>query len=184
VRAGRRTWIAARRPVIPVRPFPLPQLFDAGGAGAPRPPATAPVALAVSRGALWALIPDGEAARLERRDPATGRLLGATPVPPGRALVATRHAAWLLESSGRVRRVGTDGSRRALLRRIRALASDGEGRLWALRRDGRTLLRLRPADGRVLSLGRTRREAARLALTRGHLWLAAPGSRRLERVRA
>ena len=130
-------------------------LFAAGGAGAPRPPASAPLALAASRGALWALVGDGEGARLERRDPATGRLLGATPVPPSRALVATRGAAWLLEASGRVRRLGTDGSRRVGLRRVRALASDGEGRLWALRSDGRTLLRLRPADGRVLSLGRS-----------------------------
>ncbi len=182
VRAGRRTWIAARRPSSPLGPYPLPQLFDARGVGAPRQPASAPAALAVSRGALWALVPDGEAARLERRDPATGRLLGATRVPPSRALVATRRAAWLLEASGRVRRIGTDSSRRVRLRRIRALASDGEGRLWALRSDGRTLLRLRPADGRVMSLGRTRHRASRIALTRRHLWLAAPGTRRLERV--
>ena len=149
VRAGGRTWIAARRQSGPLLPSPQPQLFDARGAGAPRQPERAPVALAAGRGALWALEPAGAAMRLERRDPATGLLRRATRVPPSRALVATRTAAWLLEASGRLRRIGTDGSRRVRLRRIRAIASDGEGRIWALRSDGRTLLRLRPSDGRV-----------------------------------
>jgi hypothetical protein len=184
VRTGSRTWIAAPRHTSPLRPYPQPQLFDAHGAAAPRQPERAPIALAAGGGTLWALVPDGEAARLERRDAATGRLQRASRVRPGRRLVATRDAAWLVEAGGRLRRIGADGSRRAVLRRIRAVASDGGGRLWALRTDGRTLLRLRPSDGRVLTLGRSRHRVSRLALTDGYLWLAAPGTVRLERVRA
>ena len=187
VRAGTRTWIAAPAPRPPSPGWPLPappRLFDPRGVAAPRQPASAPAGLAAGRGTLWALVRDGEAARLERRDPAAGRLLGTTRLPPARALVATRHAAWVLAASGRVHRIGADGSHRVRLRGVRRLASDGEGRLWALRADGRTVLRLGPADGRVLSLGRTAGRVSRLALTHRHLWLAAPGSRRLERIRA
>ena len=178
-----RTWIATRRARIgwPLPPPPL--LLDSRGVGAPQQPASAPAALAAGRGALWALVVDGDAARLELRDPETGRLRRSTRVPPSRALVATRGAAWLLEPSGRLRRVGAKGAVRVRLRRILAIASDSGARLWALRSDGRTVLQLDHESGRVLSLGRTAGKVSQLALTRTGVWLAGPGTGRLEHIR-
>lgn len=183
VSARGRTWIATRRARIrwPLPPPPL--LLDSRGVGAPQQPASAPAALAAGRGALWALVVDGDAARLELRDPETGRLRRSTRVPPSRALVATRGAAWLLEPSGRLRRVGAKGAVRVRLRRILAIASDSGARLWALRSDGRTVLQLDHESGRVLSLGRTAGKVSELALTRTGVWLAGPGTGRLEHIR-
>ncbi len=185
VRAGSTTWVAGR--ALGARPaggWPLlagPLLADARGAAAPRQPARVPTDLAASRGVLWVLVPDGAGGRLERRAAAGGRLVAATEAPPSAALVATRHAAWLLAPSGLLRRVGVRGDVRIARTGIRAVASDGARRLWALRSDGRTVLRLEPATGRVLALGRTARPASQLALTRGGVW--ATGGPTLERVR-
>ena len=183
VSARGRTWIATRRARIRWPLAPPPLLLDSRGVGAPQQPASAPAALAAGRGALWALVVDGDAARLELRDPDTGRLRRSTRVPPSRALVATRGAGWLLERSGRLRRVGAKGAVRVRLRRILAIASDSGARLWALRSDGRTVLRLDHESGRVLSLGRTAGKVSQLALTRTGVWLAGPGTGRLEHIR-
>ncbi|HMN98168.1 MAG TPA: hypothetical protein PKD59_02025 [Miltoncostaeaceae bacterium] len=141
-------------------------------------------ALAADGRALWLLVDDDGTVRMERRDPATGALVRRTRSAPAvatAALAVGRGVAWLLPRGGRLLRVGLAGPPREVRTGLRAIVA-GDGELWAVASDGRTVLRLDPA-GRVRARATSPvRLSGHMALTGGQAWVLAESGRQVVRV--
>ena len=143
-------------------------------------------AAAADAGALWLLVErDGGGARLERRDPATGRLLRWTRLPDKAArgaLAPARGGAWVLARNGQLLRVGRNARPRKVLGHIRAIAAVDD-QVWALKADRRTILNLHPATGRQRGRVSVKpRLSGRMAFTGRHVWILAASGRQAVRI--
>ncbi len=186
---GTRLWAVSACDRASEADCPTGQRLRRLTAGDPAHAATPPLLgtathIAVNRRALWtATVDRAGRARLERRDPATGRPLRTTRLAhrPS-ALAAGARAGWVLTSRGDLLRVSATGRTQRVQRGLATITAAGD-QLWALRRDRRTVVNLHPTTGRVRG---TARAAARLsntmAITNRHVWALSTSGRLLVRL--
>lgn len=138
-------------------------------------------------GRLCLVHPAGRGSVLEWRDPRTGRLRGERALPGrveegGLALCGRR--TWVMTTAGALVTAARTGPTRQVAEGVRAAAA-GDGVVWALKRDGVTVLRIDPATGAITGVALTPRPAgagARLVAAGGGVWVLDPGRRGLVHV--
>ncbi len=186
--AGARTWALAACE-IEATVCPTGQGLRGIGAGDEAPvdatlsPGTV-THIGGGRRALWVAATDPAGrARLERRDPTTGRLVGTVHLArPPAGVAAGLRGAWVLDRRGDLLRVSAGGKVTRTQRGLRAVAARDD-QLWAVRRDGRTVVNLHPVSARVRGEARAGvRLSDAMAITNRHVWVLSKAGRSVVRL--
>jgi DNA-binding SARP family transcriptional activator/DNA-binding beta-propeller fold protein YncE len=142
-----------------------------------------PVALNVTRNAIWvANFDDKTVSRIPRGHASTTAVgIGSTPT----GLAHAGDAIWAISSFGQIDRVDTaTGEVAAVIHTAPGLsaAAAGSQAVWITNKDAGTLLRLNRRTNSVATAVRSLRDPSGVAVGAGYVWVAEAGARRIDGI--